>query len=293
MRFLVIAPSGDLCSQRVADMLGHDGAHEVLVLSDPLAGQVIFNWRLTTRESHWSLAIDGMSEVLSAASTQGIYARGYQGPLFQGNWVNDDRTYLFAEAQAALLAWLAAVECRVVNRPTASTWYRAQRPYPEWQPLLHRCGLPALATLVTNDLDLARDFARHHGGALTYTPMTSATRYPVQDDEGWEQLAKLIRVVPVCLIEQAQETGGSAWLVGEKVVWDLPQLDNRSRLRLEDGVLALAEHLALDTFEINYCRGMEGWRCSGINLRPNLEEYGREAQEEIVRRLSTLLQSAA
>jgi hypothetical protein len=153
--------------------------------------------------------------------------------------------------------------------------------------------LPTLTTLVTNSIDSARDFAMQCGGALTYTPMTSTTRYAVEDEQAWERLAKLMRVVPVCLIERARAVSGSAWLVGQNVVWDGPELELSSRLEFEEGVLALAKHLALDTFEIQCSPGMAGWCCSGIELRPSLERYTSEAQEQIVQRLHTLLESAA
>jgi hypothetical protein len=295
MRYLVIAPPGDSCARRVADTLGGDG-HEVLVVSEPLVGRSTFNWRLSTQQSCWSLSFDGMDEEISASSLRGVYVRGYHGPLCQGDWVTDERTDVFAEAQAALLAWLSALECRVVNRPTAATWFRPQRPYPEWQMLFSRCGLPTLAALVTSNCDSARDFARRCGGAVTYTPMTSATRYPLQEEEEeeeWERLAKLMRVLPVCLIERPREIGGSAWVVGRNVVWDTQELELSCRLRFEDGVLMLAKHLAFDSFEIHYSGGTEGWCCSGIDLRPSLERYGSEAQERIVQCLRTLLECAA
>lgn len=293
MRYLIIAPPGELCAQRVADALRGDGRHEVFVASEPIIGKSTIDWRLSTQQSCWALSLDGVDEGISADSLSGVYVRGYHGPFCQGDWAAEERAYVVAEAQAAALAWLSALECRVVNRPSAATWFRPLRPYPEWQSLLSKCGLPTLATLVTNSIDSARDFARHCGGAVTYTPMTSTTRYSLQDEEEWERLAKLMRMVPVCLMERAKVVGGSAWLVGPNVVWGTQEMDLSSRLRFEEGAAMLAKQLALDAFEFHYSGGTEGWCCSGIELLPALEKYGPEPQERIAQCLRALLECAA
>src|SRR5262249_34500738 len=147
-----------------------------------------------------------------------------------------DWAYARAESQAALFAWLSSLPCAVVNRLTADLWFRPRRPYPEWRRLFSQSGLPVLPVQITHDLGRAREFSQRYGGLATYTPMTSNTRYPIQDDQAWDQLARLLRVFPVCLIEGGDGPFDSAWLVDRDVIWSSEAtLDSSDRRGLERG----------------------------------------------------------
>ena len=73
------------------------------------------------------------------------------GWLDPTGWAPADHAYMQSETQAALLACLTGLSCPVINRASASLWYRPRNPLLGWLPLLRRCGLPAPETILTDD----------------------------------------------------------------------------------------------------------------------------------------------
>jgi len=59
------------------------------------------------------------------------------------HWIHPaDRAYAAAEMEAFLLAWLAALPCAVVNRPTAECLAGPMRSAEQWAAIARRLGIP-------------------------------------------------------------------------------------------------------------------------------------------------------
>ena len=87
-----------------------------------------------------------------------------------------------AEVRAVTLAWLAGLDCPVINRPDAALWYRASASLLTWRATLRGCGLPVPEAVVTNDPAEARAFrcrlARDGVAGAVYSPAYGASRLP-------------------------------------------------------------------------------------------------------------------
>ena len=292
MKYLVIGHSSDLCARRLVRTL-REHSHEVLFGFDVLAGQTLFSWELSTQQSSSTLTL-GPSETIRGEALDGVFVRAQGGPQSAEGWTKEDWAYVQAEGQAALLAWLASLPCPVVNRPTADLWFRPYRPYPEWRTLFRQSGLLTLAAQITNDLSHAREFSRICGGIVAYTPLTSNTSYPIRDDTDWNEVAKLLKVFPLCLVESRAAAYNLAWRIGPRVIWATrPDFDESARVAFERGIENLAARLGLATFEVQVTSGKNGPCCAGINLYPRLEQYDEPAQDAIVSGLVSLLGAAS
>ena len=288
--YLLIGYEFDPWCWHVATILRNRG-HDAIVTPDPLAGDSAFTWALETTRSVSSLR-PGQQPAIDATGLQGVLVRTQGGPASVEGWAPDDFAYVQSEAQAALLAWLAQLPCPVINRLSADLWFRPYRPFLEWRALLHRCGLPTLMAAVTNSLPDARQFAMRWGG-VSYTPITSSSRYPVADDAQWDELGKVMTHVPVCLVEPSAGPSSYACVVGESVAWSVgSDLRPAERALFETGLRRLAGALDLATVELEVRRGRDGPRSVGVQLFPRPEWYGLDAQEMLATRLVELLGAA-
>src|SRR5205085_1901983 len=146
-------------------------------------------------------------------------------------------------------------------------WFRPQRPYPEWRTMLRESGLPVMDAGLTNDLSAAQEFSKRSGGRVTYTPLTSATPYQLSNDGDWEQAAKLLRTLPLCLTPPVSVSynlvcyaaGGCYWAVD-------PELSASERGDFARGLQCLARRLGLWLFEVQVGSGNGGRCCTAINL---------------------------
>ena len=279
--YLVIGHDSDPLSQGVATAL-RDHGHEVALTPEPLSAAGTFTWALETHRSESQ--IRGLSgHGIPSDELQGVLVRALGGPLTRDGWAAEDFAYVQAEVHALLLAWLWSLPCRVVNRMSADLWFRPQRAYPEWHPLLVRCGLPAPAAQITNLLDAARTFAAASDGVMTYAPLTSAARYPVATDHDWEELGKVMAVVPVCLVEPCSDAAHYACLIGNEVVWD-GRADPGAAERevFQHGLRRLAAMLRLDFVQIEVRAGHTGLCCTGVDFYPHLASYAPQRQEALI-----------
>lgn len=279
--YLVIGHDADPFSQRVAAALRGRG-HETVLTPEPITAAGTLTWALDTWRSESRVAGLGGRD---AASTdlRGVFVRALGAPLAPDDWAPDDFAYAQTETSAALLAWLWELPCPVVNRLDADLWFRPQRAYPEWIPLLLRCGLPVLAVQITNDLPAARGFAAALGGTVTYAPLTAPARYPIREEPDWEELAKVMAVAPVALVERGADAAHCACLAGREVVWDgHADPPRRQREAVETGLRRLAAMLRLDLLHIEVRSGRAGLCCTGVELYPPLAFYHPTRQEALV-----------
>jgi hypothetical protein len=290
--YLVIGHESDSFSQRVTTALG-DRGHEVVLTPEPFTRAGTLTWTLETLRSESQVLGLGGHDVPSNG-LHGVFVRAFGAPLAHDEWAPEDFGYVQTETAAVLLAWLWDLPCRVVNRMSADLWFRPQRAYPEWHAMMIRCGLPPLATQLTNDLAAARVFADALGGTVTYAPLTAPTRYPVGDDRDWEELGKVMSLLPVSLVEYCPDSASYACLVGDAVIWDGygdPRPDER--VVFEDGLRRLAAMLRLHVLQIEVRTGHAGLRCSGVELYPQLATYDPRRREAIVAGVVDLLEGGS
>lgn len=283
-------------------LLGHPqdpwclGVHKALeahnyptqIIGNPLVHPTRFAWRLNNEQSASQLAWDDELPTPDDHIT-GVLVRstGWIDPI---GWQPDDLSYMQAETQAALLAWLWSLACPVVNRYPSALWYRPQVPLLSWQRLLRRCGMPTLETLVTNVELEARDFGRRLAlegvpGAV-YGPLTSDVRYLVTGDKDWGGLAAMQHCAPVCL---AYPHGAAqlVCVVGEQVVWEGEP--SPETMVLEPALRRFSTASGLVFMELAFAPTSKGISVIAVEPHPNFEHFGDAARQRIVEGIVHLL----
>lgn len=295
--YLLIGTPYDACVGQVQHKLEAAG-EEVLVTPEPLAGVAQVRWDLTTARSLSRLRLGERS--LSQEDLRGVLVRGSGVPLQPAEWNPKDYAYMQAEAQSALLAWLKSLPCPVVNPARAETFYR-ERTLPEQRVWLARAGFPVAPILVTNSPASARRFARRWGGNLSYVPLTSATRYPIDGPAQWAELERLMTRFPVCLMEPE---GPSLYLTlaGDRVLWSeawFPgdrreePLPGRAKARLEQAARRLLEGLGVQMVQIEIQPRDGQARAFGFSLYPDFALHGEAEQEELAEGVVAALKGGA
>lgn len=289
--YLLIGHPTDLCCQQVQTCLQSRG-HEVLTTSEPLTSDATFAWHLTTTTSTSRLRHARHRARFDDTSWSGVLVRAQGAPTDADNWSNADLVYAQAEAQAALLAWLHSLPCPVVNRLSADLWYRAQRPFPEWQVLLAHCGLPTPALLITNAIGAARRFAEPWNGSAMYAPLTSTTRYPIASEAQWNELERLMVHFPVTLVEPVAGAPFYATVVGHQTIWHSEDAEcPANQAQLERGLAALAHMLQIDFLQAQFETGAEGPVCTDVQIYPRFAVHTAAEQATIAEGIATLLEA--
>lgn len=291
-RYLVIGHVEDRCAERVAQAL-RERSRDVVFTPDVLQGQTVFAWEFSAGMSCSQLTVrDG--EPFSGEQLDGVLLRSWGIPMAAEGWTESDWAYVQGEQRAALLAWTWSLSCPVVNRLTAELWFRPQRAYPEWRTTFRESGLPVLDVVMTNDLSAAQEFSKRSGGMVTFTPLTSTTSYQLCNDADWEQAAKLVRTVPLCLTPSVSASYNLVCYVGGACQWAVdPELSASERSDFASGLQRLARRLGLSIFEVQLGSGSGGHCCTGINLHPRIEVYGSTEQDAIVEGICALLGAGA
>jgi len=182
---LLLGDTQDPCCLSVQRLL-EAREYPTRIVSNPLEHPSRFAWRLDGEQSASQLGWNEQPPVLNA-QIRGVLVRS-SGWIDPTGWQPADLTYMQAETQAALLAWIWSLACPVINRYPSGIWYQPQLPLLFWHRLLGRCGLPTLDALVTNVDQEARAFGRcldaEEGvaGAI-YGPLTSDVHYLVTSDQ--------------------------------------------------------------------------------------------------------------
>ncbi|MBI5812255.1 MAG: hypothetical protein HZB27_06610 [Meiothermus silvanus] len=297
--YLLIGTPFDACIERVHRRLQAAG-EEVLVTPEPLAGEAQVRWDLTTAYSLSHLRLGQHS--LSQGDLCGVLVRGSGVPLQATDWDPKDYAYMQAEAQSALLAWLKSLPCPVVNPARAETFYR-ERTLPEQRVWLARAGFPTAPVLVTNSPAEARGFARRWGGNLSYVPLTSTTRYPIDTPAQWAELERLMTRFPLALMEPE---GPSFYLslAADRLLWSegpdsRVEPTPKQKERLGDATRRLAGLLGVQMLQVEIqlsdghppgYRRENTPRAFGFSLYPEFALYGEAEQEELAQGVVAALQ---
>lgn len=282
MAYLVLGDRRDLCCSLVYEDLVARG-QEAEIIDNPLAGSVRFQWQLNSMESISRLIWDD-GRRLDDSDIAGVLVRS-TGWMRQGRLQEDDWTYLQTETQAALLAWLHALPCPVVNRYSPDLWYRPSVPFLYWSPLLQQCGLPPKEAFLTNSAHELQRIRDELCDGAVYMPLTSAGYYLVNSDEDWDGMAALQRRMPICLT-RPHGTPHLACVVGDAVVWENPAPDRAS---MEPSLRRFCAAAGLSFCEVALAPTALGMRVVAVDHHPKLERFGDSAQQGIARNLTSLL----
>lgn len=286
MHLLLGNPQDPFCSRVRSALEARNFATHVM--ANPLAHPSRFAWRLDNEQSAVRLAWDDGSPIRN----EDIAAVLVTGTAWidPAGWQPDDLSYVYAETQAAVLAWLWSLDCPVVNRFTAAIWCRPKIPRLFWHRLLRRCGLPTEDTLITNVAVEARAFGlrgREGVAGVVYGPLTSDTRYLVTSDQDWNGMAALQRCAPICLTHP-HGAAQLACVLGEQVVWEGEPLPET--LVLEPALRRFAATAGLAFVELAFAPAPDGRICVvAVEPRPNFERFGDFARGKIVEGMVRLI----
>ncbi len=219
------------------------------VMANPLVHPSRFAWRLDNGQSATRLAWDGGPSIRNE-DISGVLVTGTAW-IDPAGWQPDDLAYVYAETQAALLAWLWSLDCPVVNRFAAAIWHRPKIPP-----------------------------GQENMAGVVYGPLTSDIRYLVSSDQDWNGMAALQRYAPVCL---AHPHGAVqlVCVVGEQVVWEGEPPPEMTPL--EPALRRFAAAAGLTFVEMAFAPASDGHICVvAVEPHPNFERFGDIAQEQIV-----------
>lgn len=280
---LIVGQAGDSCSSGVLARLVARGC-PVRLVGSPLAAPARLAWRLDGDGLTSRLGHDEGDEEIESVLVRGT---PWVDPT---GWGPEDHAYVQAEMLAATLAWLAALPCPVVNRPSAALWYRGRGSLLAWRPLLRGCGLRAPEQVITNDPAAARSFgdalAADGVGGAVLSPLTSESRFAVATDAAWQGLAELQERSPVCLSEPHGATL-PACVLGGQVVWDRdPPAGFRA---LEPRLVRLAATAELDFLEVVTAPLRGGPGVVLVEPMPVLEHFVPATRDRVLDRLTELL----
>jgi hypothetical protein len=280
---LLIGAETDSCCRAVGAALESRG-HKARIIGDPFVSASHLSWRLDNGDSVSRLVFEE-AEGLRDEEIESALVR-CAGWVEPEGWQPEDHAYMHAETNAALIGWLWSLPCPVVNRYPASIWYRVQSSLQLFQPLLWRCGLPTLESMVTNVESEARAFGKRLATGVVYAPLTANERYLIASESDWNGLAAMQRCAPVCISQPHGETE-LACVVGDRVVWaSAPPIEAS---KLEPSLIRFAAAIGLSFVEIAMAATLSGLRVIAVEPQPRFDLFGESAQQEIVNGLTFLL----
>jgi hypothetical protein len=252
------------------------------IVAAPLIPPARLDWRFDGAGLISRLAFEGRDAEIASVLIRDA------GWLDAEGWEPADHAYMQAETQAATLAWLAGLDCPVVNRADAERWYRPRPPLLAWRPLLRRCGLATADVIVTNDPEDARAFGMRHAGAV-YAPLTGSAGYLVADDEGWRGLAALQERTLACLVEP-HGPARPACVVGNQVIWD--DDPPPEAVALAPALLRFAAEAGLQFVALAVAPVHRGLGVVLVDPLPQLESFEPPTRERILDAVAALLAPA-
>jgi hypothetical protein len=284
--FLLVGPSGDSCLAAVQDRLRLRGWTATIVDSP-------FAW---PGQASSCFPVPCVHRVRPGASgpdfdVAGVLCRGIgpsaaPAPNADG-WTRDDLNYARTEADAALLGWLSAIECRVVDRLPAWLWYNTRPALLGWGATLARCGLPPLDAVTTDD-PAAIDTLSRGAGAAWMPILGGGARYPMAGDPPTGLIA-LAGLAPLHLTALHDGAWRGCIIGASNVVWDD---DTPLAARALDlSLRTFAAAVALDAVELVVTARPPGQACTvDVAARPRFNAFGPLARAAIAEGIASLLE---
>ena len=275
--FLLLGSHDDPCLNAVRSALTARSCDGVIIRS-PFIAPACSAWHFDGARSDTTITIAAES-----IPPEGVLVRDFRPspPENSEAWALEDLLYNQAEAEAAMLGWLWGLPCPVIDRVPAWLWYGTRRPVISWGPLLRRCGLPPLDSVITGCDDEISPFLSQQGGAASEQLTGTGDRYLAQEADA-QRLTDTARMMPLRLTE-LHEGAWRGCVAGPRVVWDD---GTASGARLFDSRLrafSAAAGLAFVEFIITTD---ETPRVVDVNIRPRFELFGEAAQWAIAEALA-------
>jgi hypothetical protein len=276
---LLLGSTEDLCLRAVRDALAARGANGEISAS-PFAQPVRTSWTFGGASVANRVSLESRDLEIEGVLVRG---RGTYAPDEPTQWWPEDLAYLRSEAEAALLAWLTALPCRVIDRQPAWLWYGMRHPVIAWGSLLRSCDLPPLDMVITDCPEDITDFLAAYGGAAL-EPMGGCGRGLVAS-KSLPYVLDLARSTPLRLTAP-HDGAARVCRAGASIVWDgCPPPDRDAldeRIRAFTGLAGL-EHVELIVTMARPARVVD------VEPLSRFERFGAEAQSAIAESLAASL----
>jgi hypothetical protein len=284
---LLVGKVSDACLHAVRDALWRR-ARRAEIVASPFARPGRASWffpagpdvRITLRPGTGAVALDGVL-------CRGIGESAMPSAEAPG-WTVADLAYARAEADAALLAWLSAVECTVVDRLPAWLWYNTRPALLGWSAALASCGLPPLDSVTTTDLTCVAELLC--GPGVAWMPFAGGGNRYAAGKAALPGLTKTARLAPLHLTHLHDGAWRACVLGARHVVWDdsvpLPARE------LDPLLLCFAGRVGLNCLELVVTKCPSSVRTVNVTARPHFEAFGPAAQAEIATGLAALFVDA-
>jgi hypothetical protein len=142
---------------------------------------------------------------------------------------------------------------------------------------------------VSNVHDDARAFGeRSQAGGALYAPLTSSARFPVTSERDWAGISAMQEYAPVSLTPPYEDPQ-VACVVGTQVVWNDTPSEEFAALEL--ALVSFAAGAGLAFVEVSLASTSKGVRVTGVNPYPRFEQFGRDIQHQIAKKLVRYLTS--
>lgn len=281
---LVVGHSDDTICGALVDRLLASG-HEAKLIHSPLEEPARQQLRIDPDGTcSTTLTVDDVP----AECIESVFVRS-SGALDPAGWAPADHAYMQAELQAAMLAWLSALDCPVINRVDAELWYRARLPLLHWMAPLRACNLFVPDFIISSDeaeiLAFRDDLAQRGVAGAVFLSLAQQNSWLVGPEE-WDGVAALGRHVPVYLAEPHGPVS-LLCVVGGAVVWDGEPTSGEAAL--SGRLLQFTRTVGLEFVELGLATVHAGLAVVHISLMPRMELFSARAQDRIVDRLAQLL----
>lgn len=286
---LVLGHPEDSCCTALLDRLAAAGC-EARVIAAPLEAPALHRLRIDSDGTCSTTLIlgDPPEERIESVPIESVFVRS-SGALDPAGWLAADHVYMQAEMQAAMLAWLFALDCPVINRVNAELWYRSRLPLLHWVGALRACGLLAPGMIIANDeaeIDgFRRDAERRGVPGAVFLSLAQQNSWLVGREE-WTGVLALGTHAPVCLAEPHGPVR-LLCVVGQAIIWDGAPTPAESAL--SGRLLQFARSVGLEFVEIGLARVHAGIAVVHIDLLPRLEHFSGDSQSLILDGLMDLL----
>jgi hypothetical protein len=193
------------------------------------------------------------------AEVSGVFFR-FAGALgFPEKFAPRDQQYVTSELVALFCALVQELPCPVVNRPRHELWFKGWIPEAELASLSTTGTFCFRRAIITSDPDAAATFFREHG-EMVFLPLSAPIPYPIRTQRDLHRLHRLMRTIPVRLVEAVEGEEFDCYVVGPRTFvasrsegepWPLPDAIRAECVRL-------AEHLGLAFAQFRFLRGRGG-----------------------------------
>ncbi len=197
----------------------------------------------------------------------------------KGDWVRH-------ETAAALLAWITAAQCKVINRYPAIFWYIPNLPLVFWSDLLNEARLLPVNSIVTNmPVDLRR-CASMVVKKFSYAPLSSGSKYPIDTSSNWQDIQRLRQIAPIHLMESTA-VARRVCVVGSKCFINESDIALPDRLKSRLLYFSALAKLPLIEFEVHFEKREP--RIASIDAFPKLGWFDHPTRLEISSAIVDLL----